>query len=175
MSLIFPNHKVQSFTEQTNTHPSTYTLQTRRLHTNTHESSCLHNLWNSVLLGSSKSRFNTNVQRLLRGKSGPVVGWEDTHCFSLAHFRNLYSVRVLMWLTHQILLNPHSSIIFHQEHYHLWNKTSTIWHHGGIVTTKGVLAWTRRANQRQNQCMSHRTKRHQDHRRGRERKKTSSS
>lgn len=57
----------------------------------------------------------------------------------------------------------------HQEHYHLWNKTSTIGHRGGRVTTKGVLAWTRRANQRRKQRMSHRTKRHQDHRRGRER------
>lgn len=81
-------------------------------------------------------------------------------CFSLAHFRILYSEMA----SGRILLEPHSSITFH----HLRNKMSTIGHHGGRVTTKGVLAWTRRANQRQNQRMSHRTKRHQDHERGRE-------
>ncbi len=126
--------------------------------------------YGTVLLDSSKSRFNTNIQHLLRGKSGPVVGWEDAHCFSLAHFA-ICTQKGPLCDTHHILLDPHSSITFHQEHYHLWNKTSTIGHHEGRVTTKGVLAWTRRANQRQNQRMSHRTKRHQEHRRGRERER----
>lgn len=165
MSLIFLNHKVQSFTKQTNTHPSTYTmLQTRTLHTNTHESSCLHNLWNTVLLGSLRSHFNSSVQHLRRGKSGPiVVRWEDAH----ASLWLIFAYCTQKWPFYnprRILLEPHSSITFH----HLRNKMSTIGHHGGRVTTKGVLAWTRRANQRQNQRMSHRTKRHQDHERGRE-------
>lgn len=81
MSLVFPNHKVQSFTEQTNerTPFHIHVTNTHVTHTNTRESSCIHNLlWNTVLLGKSSSS-STGANR------STSVRREDIQRFSLAH------------------------------------------------------------------------------------------